>query len=57
MLSASKVDEKEAFSVAERVMRLENRIKTVHLGMLIRVKNTLTEAQQSRLDEIQRRGE
>jgi len=57
VLSASKVDEKEAFSVAERVMRLENRIKTVHLGMLIRVKNTLTEAQQSQLDEIQRRGE
>lgn len=57
VLSTSHVDEKEAISVAERVMRLENRIKTVHLGMLIRIKNTLTEAQQSRLDEIQRRSE
>jgi hypothetical protein len=55
VLSASHVDEKEAFSVAERVMRLENRIKAAHLGMLIRVKNTLTEAQQSQLDEIRGR--
>lgn len=57
VLSTSHVDEKEAFSVAERAMRLENRIKTVHLGMLIRIKNTLTEAQQSQLDEIRRRSE
>jgi len=57
VLSASHVDEKEAFSIAKRVMRLENRIKIAHLGMLIRIKNTLTEAQQSQLDEIQRRSE
>jgi len=57
VLFASHVDEEEAFSVAERVMRLENRIKTAHLGMLIRVKNTLTEAQQSQLDEIRGRSE
>lgn len=57
VLSNARVDEGEALSVAKRVMRLENQIKAAHLGMLIRIKNTLTEAQQSKLDEIQRRSE
>jgi|GEM_PF-776680 len=52
VLSASHVDEKEASSVAEQVMRLENRIKAAHLRMLIRIKNTLTEEQQSELDRL-----
>jgi Spy/CpxP family protein refolding chaperone len=57
VLTSAHVDEKEALSIAERVMRLENQIKAAHLGMLIRIKNTLTEAQQSRLGEIRRRSE
>jgi Spy/CpxP family protein refolding chaperone len=56
VLSSAHVDEKEATSVAERVMRLENQIKAAHLEMLIRVKNVLTEAQQSQLDEIRQQG-
>jgi hypothetical protein len=56
-LSSAHVDEKEALSIAERVMRLENQIKAAHLGMLIRMKNTLTEAQQGKLDKIRRRSE
>jgi Spy/CpxP family protein refolding chaperone len=57
VLSSTPVDEKEAISVAKRVMRLENQIKTAQLRMLIRIKNTLTEAQQSRLDGMRRQSE
>lgn len=55
LLSSARVDEQKALSVAEGVMRLENRIKAAHLAMLIRIKNALTEAQQSQLDEIRSR--
>jgi hypothetical protein len=57
VLSSVRVDEREALSIAKRVMRLENQIKSAHLRMLIRIKNTLTEAQQSQLNEIQTRSE
>ena len=57
VLSSARVNEKKALSVADGVMRLENRIKAAHLAMLVRIKNTLTEAQQSKLDEIRERGE
>jgi hypothetical protein len=51
-LSSARVNEEEALSVAKGVMRIENQVKTAHLAMLIRIKNTLTEGQQSQLDEI-----
>jgi regulator of replication initiation timing len=57
VLSSTRVNEKEALSVAAGVMRLENQVKAANLGMLIRIKNTLTEAQQSQLDEIRTRSE
>ena len=57
LTSSTPIDEDEALSVAEGVMRLENRIKAAHLAMLIRIKNALTDAQQSQLDEIRRRSE
>ena len=52
LLEASRVDEKEAVAAAARVMELEARVKGRHMRLLIRIKNLLTEEQQSVLLEI-----
>jgi len=35
-------------------MRLETEVKKMHLGLLIRIRNLLTDAQRSKLQEIRR---
>lgn len=52
LLQARSVDESAALTQADRVMALEREIKRMHLQMLVRVKNMLTEAQQNRLKEL-----
>jgi Spy/CpxP family protein refolding chaperone len=49
VLGAPKVDEVRAQKTAESLMRAENAIKASHLGMLVRIKNVLTAAQQEQL--------
>lgn len=48
-LDAPRVDEGAAIGAAEKSMAIETRLKKEHLGMLIRVKNVLTEEQQEKL--------
>ena len=55
-LDGPRVDEAAALAEAERVMRLESEIKRRHLTMLIRIKNLLTEEQQTELRLLRRRG-
>ena len=54
LLAADKVDEARATEQATHVMDQENRIKSAHLAMLIRVKNLLTPEQQKKLRDLRR---
>jgi Spy/CpxP family protein refolding chaperone len=58
-LEGTKVDEAAALSLAAQAMDLEKQVKTAHLGLMIRVKNTLTEEQQDKARALrpQRRAE
>ncbi len=51
-LDTDKVDEAKASAQAAKVMADENRIKSAHLSMLVRVKNLLTPEQQKKLREL-----
>jgi Spy/CpxP family protein refolding chaperone len=53
LLATDKVDEAAALAQADEVMKLEDRMKRIRLGMLIRVKNVLTPAQQETLRKAQ----
>jgi len=53
LLGAEKVDEAAALAQADEVVKLEDRMKRIRLGMLIRVKNLLTPAQQETLRKAQ----
>jgi Spy/CpxP family protein refolding chaperone len=60
LLTPARVDERAALAQSARVMALEEKIKTRHLTMLVRVKNLLTSEQQEMLDDhrmLPRRGE
>jgi Spy/CpxP family protein refolding chaperone len=51
-LEAPKVDEGKALSQADRLMNLERDVKRSHLGMLIRIRNLLTDSQRAKLAEL-----
>jgi len=53
LLAAEKVDEAAALTQADEVVKLEDRLKRIRLGMLIRIKNLLTPAQQDALRKAQ----
>jgi len=52
VLDAERVDESASRAAADRVMERENKVKSAHLAMLVKVKNLLTPAQQRRLREL-----
>jgi Spy/CpxP family protein refolding chaperone len=54
LLDAAKIDEAKALAQAGEVMKLETEIKKTHLGMLIRIRNVLTDAQRTKLFEMRR---
>lgn len=54
LLDAPQVDETKALAQASDVMRLETEIKKMHLALLIRIRNLLTDAQRVKLQEIRR---
>lgn len=55
ILDADKVDEVGAKTQASRVMDQENKIKSAHLSMLVRIKNLLSSEQQKKLRELRGR--
>jgi Spy/CpxP family protein refolding chaperone len=55
LLAADTVDEAAALKQADEVLALEDRLKRLRLGSLIRVKNLLTPAQQETLRKLRRR--
>jgi Spy/CpxP family protein refolding chaperone len=54
LLEAPKIDEAKALAQAGEVMRLETEVKKMHLGLLIRIRNLLTDAQRTKLQELRR---
>lgn len=54
LLQEKPVDEAKVLAQAEKVMSLERDVKKTQLGLLIRIKNLLTPAQQVKMSELQR---
>jgi Spy/CpxP family protein refolding chaperone len=54
LLDAPQVDEAKALAQAGEVMKLETEIKRAHLGLLIRIRNTLSDTQRSKLQTLRR---
>ena len=52
LLQQSPADEAKILEQADRVMSLEREIKRTHLGMLIRLRNLLTQEQQAKLQQF-----
>jgi Spy/CpxP family protein refolding chaperone len=48
-LDPARVDEGQAATIAAALMQREDRIKAIHLAMLVRIKNLLTPEQQAKL--------
>jgi Spy/CpxP family protein refolding chaperone len=57
LLQARPVDEKAVLAQADRLMDLERQIKKTQLSLLVRLKNLLTPAQQTRLADLRRAGD
>lgn len=55
LLQEKPVDEAKVLSELDEILATEKAIKRVQLSLLIRIKNTLTPAQEKRLAEIQKR--
>lgn len=55
LLAAERVDETAALERVDRVMQLEEQMKRIHLGMLIRLKNQLSAEQQATLRTLRLR--
>src|SRR5215471_5377183 len=51
-LEAPKLDESKVLAQADQVMALERDIKRVHLALLIRIRNVLSDAQRAKLAEL-----
>ena len=52
MLSQTRIDEAAALALASQVHNFEEQIKLTHLGLMIRVKNSLTPEQQEKLKSL-----
>jgi len=54
LIAESKVDEKAALAKMEEISMLEQKLKSQRLKMLVKIKNELTESQQSMLKELRK---
>jgi Spy/CpxP family protein refolding chaperone len=56
LLQEKPVDETRVLAQVDRILALEKDIKKMQVGLLVRIKNLLTPAQQAKLTEIQKAG-
>ena len=54
LLDAPHIDEAQALAQADKVMAIEREFKRAHLGLLIRIRNLLTDAQRERLAQLRK---
>ena len=52
LLQEKPVDESKVLAQVDRILALEKEIKKTQIGLLVRIKNQLTESQQAKLSEI-----
>jgi Spy/CpxP family protein refolding chaperone len=52
LIAAAEVDEEAALEQAQRLMGMEQKVKLSHLGLLIRIRNQLTQSQRRQLEEL-----
>lgn len=51
-LDVPKIDESKALAQADKMMNVEREVKRTHLGVLIRIRNLLTDSQRAKLAEL-----
>jgi Spy/CpxP family protein refolding chaperone len=56
LLQAPNVDEKNVLMQVDRILDFEREIKRLQVGLLVRIRNTLTAQQRTRLNELRRAG-
>lgn len=56
LLQEKPVDEAKVLSAIDRVLALERDVKRLQVSLLVRIKNLLTAAQQTKLAELERAG-
>ena len=58
LLQGATVDETQALEQVDRILALEREVKRAQMGLMVKIKNTLTPAQQTKLRELREaRGE
>ena len=57
LLQGTQVDEAQVLDEVDRILSLEREIKRGQITLMVRIKNTLTPAQQAKLSEIRNRKE
>ena len=55
LLQGTQVDESQVLDQVDRILNLEREIKKAQISLMVRIKNTLTPAQQAKLAEIRSR--
>ena len=55
LLQPAQVDETQVLEEVDRILVLEREMKRAQIGLMVRIKNTLTPAQQAKLVEIRNR--
>jgi Spy/CpxP family protein refolding chaperone len=55
LLQGTRVDEAQVLEEVDRILALEREIKKAQISLMVRIKNTLTPAQQAKLAEIRNR--
>ena len=53
LLEGTRVDEAQVLEEVDRILNLEREIKKAQISLMVRIKNTLTPAQQAKLAEMQ----
>jgi Spy/CpxP family protein refolding chaperone len=57
LLQGTQVDETQVLEEVDRILALEREMKRTQISLMVRIKNTLTPAQQAKLAEIRNRKE
>ena len=52
LLQSATVDEAQALEQVDRILALEREVKRAQMGLMVKIKNTLTPAQQTRLQSL-----
>ena len=52
LLQNATVDETQVLEQVDRILTLEREVKRAQMGLMVRIKNTLTPAQQAKLREL-----